>query len=50
MLAEKIMYDQFPEYIEPQKVKKEKSVVKKKTSAVNKHMYISLALILLITS
>lgn len=50
MLAEKIMYDQYPEYIEPQKAEKAKKVVKKKTSALNKHMYITLAILLLITS
>ncbi len=50
MLAEKIMYDQYPEYIEPQKAEKAKKVVKKKASALNKHMYITLAILLLITS
>jgi len=50
MLAEKIKYDEYTEYIKPQTTKKVNTVVKKRTSAVNKHMYITLAIVLLITS
>ncbi|MGM0396380.1 MAG: septum formation initiator family protein [Bacillota bacterium] len=51
MMAAKVLYDQYPEYImETEQIKVRKKVVRKKSYALNRRMYINLAIILLSTS
>lgn len=48
MMAAKVLYDQYPEYIEPQKRdEKVRKVVKRKSHSLNRRMYISFTIILL---
>lgn len=44
------LYDHYPEYIEEKKLEKPRKVVYKQTRALNKSMYLSLAIIFLATS
>lgn len=51
MMAARVLYDQYPEYIESEKKdKKTQRVVKRKSNALNRRMYLSCTIILLIAS
>lgn len=50
MMAAKALYDQYPEYVGEKKQKTVRKVVRRKSHALNRQMYIALAIILLSTS
>ncbi len=50
MMAAKVLYDQYPEYIGEKEHKEVRKTIQKKSYALNRRMYITLAIILLSTS
>ncbi|WP_422486527.1 septum formation initiator family protein [Gudongella sp. DL1XJH-153] len=50
MMAAKVLYDQYPEYIGEKEQKRVRTTIRKKSYSLNRRMYISLAIILLSTS
>jgi cell division protein FtsB len=50
MMAAKVLYDQYPEYIGEKTQKTVRKIARRKSHALNRQMYITLAIILLSTS
>lgn len=50
MMAAKVLYEQYPEYIAEKEQKRVRKTIRRKSYALNRRMYITLAIILLSTS